>query len=170
MDARVYTDVFTARELERIREECDAAQLQPATVEGDTPELRKGSVAWLATPWLSARLGEAVATINEAHFGFHLKGLEPLQYARYAEGDHFDWHVDMGHGNQRKLSLTVQLSDPSEYAGGDLVLRLGSRFEAMERAQGAVIAFPSWVPHCVEPVRQGVRRGLVAWAHGPAFL
>lgn len=152
------------------QEEGDAAELRPATVEGDDAVMRQGAVAWLKEPWLLKRVGEVVSTINEAHFGFHLEAMqEPLQYARYALGDHFDWHVDMGEGNRRKLSLSVQLSEPHEYEGGELVVQLGSRVETMDAARGAVIAFPSWVPHCVTPVSAGTRRALVVWAHGPAF-
>ena len=37
-------------------------------------------------------------------------------------GDHYDWHVDIGHevNGSRKLSFTLQLSASSDYDGGDL--------------------------------------------------
>ena len=48
-----------------------------------------------------------------------------LQYME--KNQHYDWHADQDsvgyhgqNGKYRKLSLSVQLSDPSEYEGGEL--------------------------------------------------
>lgn len=53
---------------------------------------------------------------------------EHIQYTVYNSNDegHYDWHVDMGPGKaRRKLSLVCQLSDPSEYEGGELQINTG---------------------------------------------
>ncbi len=92
-----------------------------------------------------------------------------LQYTVYGPGERFDWHMDLGPGptSARKLSMTVQLSPPDDYAGGDLEF-VGNR-HAAERELGAATIFPAYVGHRVTPVERGTRRSLVAWVYGPSF-
>ena len=73
----------------------------------------------------------------------------------------------------RKLSMTVNLTDPKNYAGGNLKFDLGAhagkkRFKVCEeiRPQGSVIIFPSFTYHCVTPVTRGTRYSLVLWSLG----
>ena len=98
---------------------------------------------------------------------------EPVQYTVYeAPSVGYEWHVDMVDAPsevQRKLSLTLQLSDPADYEGGALEFRDGCSVVAAPRERGAVVAFPSWAHHRVTPVTRGVRRSLVAWVGGPCF-
>jgi PKHD-type hydroxylase len=74
----------------------------------------------------------------------------------------------------RKLSLTINLTDPNTYEGGDLMFDLGenggSKFSVTEaREQGSVIVFPSFLYHCVSPVTKGTRYSLVNWILGKPF-
>ena len=83
----------------------------------------------------------------------------------------YRWHVDNNMQSDvppRKLSMTVQLSDPSEYTGGELQLHDGEVQTAVN-SRGHVIIFPSYVLHRVQPVTSGTRRSLVVWANGPGF-
>ena len=70
---------------------------------------------------------------------------------------------------RRKLSLSVQLTDPERYGGCDLEFQAGNRIETAPRDRGAVIAFPSYVLHRVTPCGKGTRKALVAWTTGPQF-
>jgi PKHD-type hydroxylase len=68
------------------------------------------------------------------------------------------------------LSISVQLSDPSEYEGGDLQFSLyGDRTVIAEKEQGTMVIFPSYMRHRVTPVTRGTRRSLVTWITGPPF-
>ena len=69
----------------------------------------------------------------------------------------------------RKLSLSLQLTDPSQYEGCDLQFQGGRRIETAPRTRGALIAFPSYVLHRVTPITRGVRKSLVCWVSGPEF-
>jgi predicted 2-oxoglutarate/Fe(II)-dependent dioxygenase YbiX len=69
----------------------------------------------------------------------------------------------------RKLSFTVQLSEPEDYKGGDLCLYLGDKAEVMKKEQGFVALFPSYVLHEVKPVTSGTRYSLVSWITGKPF-
>ena len=84
---------------------------------------------------------------------------------------HKDWV-----GNLRKLSMTVQLTDPDEYEGGLFQIDRGPHFdneryytvrEIMQR--GSIIVFPSFVYHQVTPVTKGARESLVMWSIGPRW-
>lgn len=67
----------------------------------------------------------------------------------------------------RKLSGTVQLSDPTEYEGGNLILcPEGPEPQYANKAKGGVILFRSHILHEVTPVTKGTRYSLVAWVNG----
>jgi len=73
----------------------------------------------------------------------------------------------------RKISMTVNLTNPNNYAGGNLKFDLGAhagkkRFKVCEeiRPQGSVIIFPSFTYHCVTPCTRGIRYSLVLWSLG----
>jgi PKHD-type hydroxylase len=79
------------------------------------------------------------------------------------------------YGKIRKLSVTVSLSDPKTYKGGNLKFDLGphqkKRYHICKeiRPRGSVIVFPSHIYHQVTPVTQGTRYSLVAWNLGKPF-
>jgi predicted 2-oxoglutarate/Fe(II)-dependent dioxygenase YbiX len=118
--------------------------------------------------WLYARLAKFLR--EQATYGFALRELQsPLKVQRYAVGDHHAWHVDLAGGSERKLGISVQLSAPDEYEGGELRIYDPPEHLAVSRARGCAIAFPSYVPHEVAKVTRGVRHALTGWAVGPAF-
>lgn len=143
------------------------------------PAQRVTRLAWIgydpAFPEVASlfvRLMEYVQLAN-LHLGLDLWGFaEPLQYGVYETGGHYTWHMDHGPGGKprpvRKLSFTLQLSDPAEYEGGELEI-LGDQRTAMPRDRGTLIVFPSYLSHRVKPVRSGTRRSLVGWVCGPDF-
>ena len=115
---------------------------------------------------------------NRRAFGAELWHLHEMQFTQYDAADEgfYNWHNDVmwdspncGH---RKLSMVIQLSDPSEYEGGDLeiqTLHLGPPDPVVLRKQGNVIVFPSFLLHRVNPVTKGTRYSLVAWMEGPKW-
>ena len=141
--------------------------------------LRVSDIAWItrteASEWLYARLWSACEAANQRFFGYDIQFIEPLQYSVYrAESQgfytsHYDWSAsEVG---IRKLSFSVQLSDPMEYSGGDLVLYTGEGAPVTApKTQGSITVFPSWMLHEITPVTQGVRRALVGWFQGPVHF
>jgi PKHD-type hydroxylase len=79
--------------------------------------------------------------------------------------------MDIGPGNinHRKISITIQLSDPDEYVGGDLELWTGQGQVNAPRSQGCAVLFPSFMLHRVTPVESGTRKSLVLWVGGGAY-
>ena len=137
-------------------------------------DYRVSQIAWIEpdpdAQWLYHRLAVMFAQVNAA-YRFELTGFaEALQFTCYGPGQYFGWHVDIGADDtsSRKLSVTIQLSAPDDYAGGDLTFH-GAADMPIARARGCATFFPSYLAHQVTPVTRGLRRSLVAWAYGPAF-
>ena len=119
--------------------------------------------------WIYDRMDAAVQGSNIG-YEFDLVGfMSGIQFTKYNVGDFYDWHLDIGGGgySTRKLSLTVQLTDPSEYEGGNLEFMFAPEFQSRER--GSITVFPSFLPHRVTPVTRGQRMCLVTWVDGHAF-
>ena len=70
----------------------------------------------------------------------------------------------------RKLSFTLQLSDPDEYEGGNVQLidDSGKSYIA-PRQRGTIILFDSRTQHRVIKVKKGVRKSIVGWVLGPRW-
>jgi PKHD-type hydroxylase len=124
--------------------------------------------------WLYELLFPLALEANEKLFHFDIDIVtDPIHYVIYPEdGGHLDWHMDTGaYGvNKRKLAMTVQLSDPSEYDGGDFEIWFGGK-ESMvvSREKGDVIVFPAFCMHRVKPITRGERECLVFWTGGRPF-
>jgi len=180
----VWENAFSPAELDQIVAYSDRLAADEATVAdvsnyGEVrDDIRITRTAWLnpapESKWIYDRMQRVVRTLNDRSYQFDLSGFsEHLQYAVYhaAEGGHFDWHVDQGRvlQSRRKLSISVQLSDPAQYEGCDLQFYAGNKIETAPRDRGAVIAFPSFVLHRVTPCVKGTRKAIVAWTTGPQF-
>ncbi len=121
------------------------------------------------TEWIYQRLFAVAKDANSHNWRFELARSECLQFARYGAAQHYNWHMDLasrGPTSLRKLSLTVQLSAPEDYEGGDLEFKLDQEVTKAPRDQGVVTLFPSYVLHRVAPVTAGVRYSLVHWLRG----
>lgn len=175
---RVLPDCLSADDCERIIALGETRLKSAASVEGRgdlaSREYRVSDICWIEpaddSQWLYHQLGMLFSYVNEA-YGFELVGLgESLQYTCYGPEQFFSWHIDNGLGGAslRKLSLTIQLSQPSDYEGGNLEFH-GTPEIPGARGRGTAICFPSYLAHRVSPVKRGLRRSLVAWAYGPVY-
>ena len=98
---------------------------------------------------------------------------EPAQFTEYPKGGFYDWHIDTeincGHEPPvRKISMTILLSDASEFEGGDLEF-MTKDSNPPQLMQGQAIFFNSMIRHRVAKVKKGMRRSLVMWFGGPPF-
>ena len=97
-----------------------------------------------------------------------------FQLIKYDIGGNYNWHCDYGTSKRpgliRKLSMSIQLTPPEEYHGGELsVVNYGNHTVNIPSRLGTVIVFDSKLPHKVWPVVWGQRLSLVGWANGPRF-
>jgi PKHD-type hydroxylase len=170
---------FTPEECKKIIDYAEQFEKGEASISNQreiNSEVRESKVVWI-TPdpeiiWVYQKLTDVIIRLNEDYFGFDLFGLiEGLQFTEYnAPSGHYERHVDsVFEGPVRKLSVTIQLSDPKEYEGGELQLHRSSTPDVMKKEQGTVLAFPSDTLHEVTPVTEGKRYSLVGWITGKPF-
>ena len=70
----------------------------------------------------------------------------------------------------RKLSFSLQLSDPEDYTGGEVQFMDNSQKSYFAPKQrGTMIIFDSRTPHRVRKIKSGFRKSLVGWVCGPRF-
>ena len=160
------------------KEKTERAQVGSGTGGVVDSNIRRSDVGWLTnTPehtWVFDILGNVVSNLNAQYYRFDLTGFgEPIQMTNYYGDDKgtYGWHKDFnGDGVCRKLSLVLQLSDPSEYEGGYLeVMPHTINVERINKRRGLITVFPSWLLHQVTPVTSGFRQTMVLWVTGPSF-
>jgi PKHD-type hydroxylase len=179
-----YKQGFTKEELDQIYNNVAQLPFENATILGENnieaiKAIRSSSIKWIPKnqnwQWLYDKLMNMATEANKALWDFDLISVdEKIQYTEYydtAEG-HYTWHQDIGTGNasKRKVSITVQLSDPEEYEGGDLEMwQGGESVIKAEKGAGVVFIFPSYMMHRVTKVTKGTRRSFVLWVGGQHY-
>lgn len=176
-------DFLTEEELDVLEKYCSKlipipAKTYDANGNQTVDEIRRCTFSALSyTPGLDfffERISKTVQSLNAKNYNFDLAGIfEPFQYLQYDCSilGHYDSHVDSGAMNTptRKISIVIQMSDPSEYEGGELQLFTHSEPYSVSKKKGRLVIFPSYMLHRVTPVTKGLRKTIVGWISGPAF-
>ena len=155
----------------------------------DLQKKRDSNIVWMNDRWIYKEIQPYIHMANrEAGWNFEWDYSESCQFTIYKKGQYYDWHADswdkpyvtqdQTNGKIRKLSVTVTLTDPKEYKGGELEFdfrNLDPDKKPNIRActeilpKGSLVVFPSFVWHRVKPVTKGVRHSLVIWNLGYPF-
>ena len=154
---------------------------------------RNSDLVWLNDTWIYKELQPYIHIANKkAGWNFDWDRSEACQFTKYKLNQFYDWHSDswdkayhkpdtLDHGKIRKLSMTCQLTDGSEYEGGELEFDFRNYNPHMRKEskhlkqakeilpKGSIIVFPSFVWHRVKPVTKGTRYSLVMWNLGYPF-
>ena len=145
-------------------------------------DYRQSDVRWInktneSSRFISDVLWYYAQLANRNAFGFDIDFINDIQYTTYRSDNNgkYDWHSDIFWGNpteyDRKISMVIQLTDPSEYDGG--VFEIDAQYQSPNpeelKRKGTVLAFPSFLLHRVTPVTRGIRQSLVSWIEGPKF-
>ncbi|WP_293251338.1 MULTISPECIES: Fe2+-dependent dioxygenase [unclassified Microcoleus] len=96
------------------------------------------------------------------------KAIRPIMFSRYQGGMYYGTHIDnaiMGDEELMRsdLSLTLFLSDPATYTGGELVIESTQGEQAFKLDAGSMVVYPTTTLHRVEPVTEGERLAAVSW-------
>ena len=142
--------------------------------------------------YLMEKFSDVVATAGWSDW--NIIRSQSFQYTKYEKSGHYDWHPDsfpnpfgpeqgQDEGLIRKLSMTLTLSDPDEYTGGEFMIedlnasspaeywyRIKNLSVLEQLPKGSLIVFPSHCWHQVKPVTSGTRRSLVGWFVGPPWV
>jgi len=158
----------------------------------DLKRKRNSDLVWLGDTWIYKEIHPYVHRANKnAGWNFEWHRSEACQFTKYKLNQYYDWHCDSWNkpyekkgpeqGKIRKLSVTCQLTDGSEYEGGELEFDFRNYDPNMREEskhlkiateilpKGSIIVFPSFVWHRVKPVTKGVRYSLVMWNLGYPF-
>ena len=160
---------------------------------------RDSDIVWMNDKWIYDAVHPYIHEANKlAGWNFEWDWSESCQFTKYGVGQYYGWHCDsweepyqrkqnedgtypIDHGKVRKLSVTISLTEPDEYVGGNLEFDFRNQIdwerdkkskikECTEiRPRGSIIVFPSFVWHRVAPVTKGVRNSLVVWNLGYPF-
>ena len=90
-------------------------------------------------------------------------------YARYTAGMAYDAHIDdpiMGPPGARyrsDIAITIFLSDPDDYAGGELRIESAQGESAFKLPAGHALLYPATHYHAVAPVESGERLVAITW-------
>jgi len=90
-------------------------------------------------------------------------------FAKYIAGMSYGEHVDdpvMGtlpDLYRSDVSLTLFLSEPEEYEGGELVIRTSFGTQEVKLVAGDMVVYPSSSLHQVKPVISGTRLVMITW-------
>ena len=158
----------------RVIKENESLDIIDGTVESKDKNRRSSKISWVPQDKFPKELQQCIDSANKL-YNFSLHEFESLQYSRYEEGDHYDWHVDnhskpYNNGMIRKLSFSICLND--EFEGGDFDLGRPSpltgktNIETFKLKKGEMIVFPSHTWHKVNKVTKGIRKALVGWVVG----
>ena len=152
---------------------------------------RDSDLVWFDDIWIYKEIHPFIREANRnAGWNYEWDRSEPCQFTKYKQGQYYDWHCDSwdkpykegpNKGKIRKLSVTCQLTDGSEYTGGELEFDfrnyeppMRDEIKHLKKAteilsKGSIIIFPSFVWHRVKPVTKGTRYSLVLWNLGYPF-
>ncbi|QOL25654.1 Fe2+-dependent dioxygenase [Thalassotalea sp. LPB0316] len=95
----------------------------------------------------------------------------PPCFNRYCEGETYGLHVDaavMRLPNstdilRSDMSMTLFLSSPDEYEGGELIIQTEFGEQKVKPKAGDAVIYPSSSLHKVTPVTSGVRLAAITW-------
>ena len=164
-----------------------ALVLNPEKSSRDDPSIRKTSIHFIMNKdnKVNELTWNFLREANKLQFNYDLTYFQAIQFAEYKDGGFYGWHQDANgidpNNEIRKLSLSLILSDPNTFEGGELQFYNGGRpMEDMGKitgkqikkdiaAQGTVVVFDSRDWHRVQPVTKGVRYSIVCWTVGPNF-
>ena len=160
----------------------------------DMKKKRNSDLVWLNDTWIYKEIHPYIHQANKAAgWNYEWDRSETCQFTKYKHNQYYDWHCDSwnkvydrpndpnSHGKIRKLSMTCQLTDGSEYEGGELEFdfrnydpNMREESKHLKQAKeilpkGSIIVFPSFVWHRVKPVTKGTRYSLVMWNLGYPF-
>jgi len=150
---------------------------------------RNSDIVWMNDKWIYKEIHPYIHTANQsAGWNFQWDHSESCQFTKYTKGQFYDWHCDgwdqpyqresandPSHGKIRKLSVTVTLTDPKKYKGGELEFDFRNQDPDKKPnihkcteilPKGSLVVFPGFVWHRVCPVKSGERNSLVIWNLG----
>ena len=145
--------------------------------------------------WVGPFIYQYIQQANEHLFQYDITGVyyNNIHHLTYTDGHFHGWHIDNNGCDNiayeppcsrtavivpkqytRKLSFTLQLSDPEDYTGGELEIEVNSSDDpkktiTLDKERGVLGIFDPRTRHRINPIKSGTRKALVGWAIGPRW-
>lgn len=165
-------DVLTPQELARIRQALREATFVDgrATAGWHAREVKRNLQAQpsAATDELAALVQQALRRHPVFDVAVRPHRMRPLLFSRYQPGMTYGSHVDdavMGTDQPLRtdIALTVFVSEPDDYDGGELVTDTAAGEQRFKLPAGCAVVYPASTLHRVEPVTRGERLAAIGW-------
>ena len=159
--------------------------------------IRDSHNSWIPeSHWITGWLWYYVEKINRKNFVYDITDFDAgtLQYTHYGPDQYYTWHSDddvsrlhkpdavistftdkskddiiVNSEYVRKLSFSLQLSDPDQYTGGELEFTDNGKTMFAPKQRGTMVVFDSRLKHRVRRVKSGLRKSIVGWVVGPRW-
>jgi PKHD-type hydroxylase len=94
-----------------------------------------------------------------------VKKITPPIIAKYSTGCFYDWHVDAMKicDVVTHYSMTIFLNEPTEYVGGELVIKRDGKLEEYKLGAGKALIYSTGMLHKVNKVESGTRLVSICW-------
>lgn len=167
---RVIENLLTAAELQQLQSAVPALDYEDgaATAGAAARPVKRNLQAVMSHPVAEGArgiVGTALAR-NEAFRDFALPHrVVPPIFSRYEVGMRYGAHTDNAvmTGVRTDLALTLFLSDPESYDGGELVFGVDRDPRRIKLPAGTAVAYSAATLHQVEEVTRGVRFAAITW-------
>jgi PKHD-type hydroxylase len=167
-------NVLNAEELQTIQNHLATAEFVDGKLTaGRYAKLIKNNEQLASTNTITQELGAIVLNALKRHSLFQTavrpRYIRPPLFSRYEPGMAYGDHTDnaiMGSDKNRTrsdVSLTLFLSEPDTYKGGELSLDTPFGEQQFKLPAGAMLFYPSTLLHSVTEVTEGVRFAAVTW-------
>lgn len=102
---------------------------------------------------------------NYLYSVFSAKRISQIYFLWYQKNMKYGYHIDSNPigGVNAHYSMTCFLSDPSEYDGGELILKIGNKEIEYKLPKGKAVLYPTGLMHKVNEVKSGDRKVFVCW-------
>lgn len=169
------SELFSKDQCEAVLKNCIEELWLPSKVVGSV-DLHKSSRQKLrgnveGFPFMEIR--DVTKNANDSIYDFNLLGIIDQDYPqvfKYNEKDYYNWHIEITPvAPSRKLTFVINLTDTSEYEGGEIEFLNIDTTNANINEQGSCLIFPSFVPYKINPVTKGTAHFIIGHVHGALF-
>ena len=139
----------------------DGSLSNPSSIKNNTMMSTTGTLYQLLNQYCS----DILCNNDYLYSVFCAKKLSQIYFLWYEKEMKYGYHVDNNPigGVNAHYSMTCFLSDPDEYTGGELVLKIGSKEIEYKLQKGKAVLYPTGIMHKVNEVTSGDRKVFVCW-------
>jgi PKHD-type hydroxylase len=139
---------------------------------GDMPENHKANLQYVPRGDDLRKVGQfvrnGISRSRAVQDGALIRRMMPPMISKYTPGMEYKSHLDSPYMDYQgplrvDLSMTLFLSDPDSYEGGELVLETDFGDHKIKQPAGGAVFYSTRLYHRVAPVAEGERVAVITW-------